>query len=103
MSALILIYQLKDGVSPADFETWVQTIDHPAMRGLARVRSFDTYRVTGRLIGEGAPGVHYVELFDVPDLAGFASEDMASETVQAVMGQFMGFAEAPDFYIAERL
>lgn len=103
MAAIIIKYRLKQGVTPQDFEDWVTNVDQPAMRGLERVKSFDTYRVQGLLVGEGEPSVQYVELFDVPDIAGFGSEDMAGETVQAIMGQFMGFAEAPEFLLAEKL
>lgn len=103
MAAIIIRYTLKHGVTPQDFENWVKTVDQPTMRGLSRVAAFDTYRVTGLLIGEGAPSSHYVEVFDIPDLAGFGAEDMAGATVQGVMGQFMGFAEAPEFMVAEKL
>ncbi len=101
MSALIIRYRLNAGVSPADFERWVIDVDHPAMRGLRRVKRFETYRVVGLLMGAGQPSSDYVELFEIDDLAGFTSEDMAGETVQAVMGAFMGFADAPEFLIAE--
>ncbi len=101
MAHLILTYRLKDGVSPADFENWVKTVDQPAMRGLSRVTRFDTYRVSGLLMGEGPPSCSYVEIFEISDLAGFTGEDMPGETVQAVMGAFMGFADAPEFLIAE--
>ena len=103
MAAIIIRYKLKPGVTPQDFEHWVTTVDQPAMRGLSRVAAFDTYRVTGLLIGEGAPSSDYIELFDVPDLAGFGAQDMPGETVQRIMGQFVGFAEAPEFLIAEKL
>ena len=33
---LILVYSLKDGVTPADFENWVRTTDYPSMRGIKR-------------------------------------------------------------------
>jgi len=35
-----------------------------------------------------------------PDLDGYIGEDMGGETVQSVMDQFMGFAQAPQFIIA---
>ncbi|MBV1690074.1 hypothetical protein KRR38_20905 [Novosphingobium sp. G106] len=54
-------------------------------------------------MGEGEPSAHYVELFDIPDLAGFMAEDMAGETMQGIMAQFAGFAEAPEFLVAEKL
>ena len=71
------------------------------MRGLKRVASFVNHRVTGKLIGEGPASADYVEIFDIPDLKGFLAEDMGGATVQNIMGQFMGFAENPEFMIAE--
>lgn len=35
-------------------------------------------------MGEGAPSVQYVEIFDIPDMDGFTSEDMPGETVQNI-------------------
>ena len=103
MPAIIIKYRLKPGVTPAQFEDWVREEDQPAMRGLERVKAFDTYRIDGMLMGEGQLSVQYIELFDIPDLDGFNDEDMAGETVQQIMGQFMGFAEAPEFLIAQKL
>lgn len=103
MAQLILLYNLKDGVSRDDFENWVTAVDYPAMRGLERVKSFTTYRTEKLLMGEGAPSVQYVEIFDIPDLDGFTTEDMPGDTVQSVMGAFMGFAEAPQFIISEAI
>jgi len=100
---LFLLYTLKDGVSPEEFERWVRETDYPSMRGLARVQSFRTFRAERLLIGEGEPGVAYIEAFAIPDLDGFVGEDMGGETVQNVMGQFMGFAEAPQFIIASEV
>lgn len=96
---LILIYSLKDGVTPADFETWVRDVDYPSMRGLQRVSDFRTYRTERLLMGEGQPSVQYIEAFAIPDLDGFVAEDMGGETVQSVMGTFMGFADAPEFIV----
>lgn len=103
MAQLVLLYTLKEGVSQADFENWIRTVDYPSMRGLSRVKSFTTFRAEKLLMGEGAPSVQYVELFDIPDLDGFVSEDMPGGTVQSVMGQFMGFADAPQFIICSEV
>ena len=100
---LMLIYKLKPGISPADFENWVRSTDYPAMRGLQRVNSFTTYRATGRLIGEGPLSMDYIEVFEIPDFAGFVEEDLSGTTVQSIMGQFMGFAEAPQFVLVNEV
>ena len=103
MAYLMLRYNLKGGVTPADFEKWVRDVDQPTMRGLERVASFETWKVTGLLIGEGMPSQQYFEIFEIADLAGFTAEDMQGEAVQSIMGAFTGFAEAPEFNIAEKL
>lgn len=100
---LFILYTLKEGVTPEQFEEWVRTTDQPAMRSLARVQSFRTYRAERLLVGEGAPGVAYIEAFAIPDLEGFATQDMAGETVQKVMGDFMGLVEAPQFIIVSEV
>jgi len=97
---LIILYSLKDGVSRDDFHNWIRTTDYPTMRGLARVESFKTYESKKLLMGEGTPSIAYVEVFNVPDLDGFMAEDLGGDTVQGIMGQFMGFAEAPEFIIS---
>lgn len=111
MSAVVVSYRLKPGVTPADFERWVREVDQPTLRGLARVKAMDTFRIERPLFGEGtenrgdgpAPSMRYVELFHIPDLAGFLAEDLPGATMQAVLAQFEGFAEAPEFLVAEKL
>ena len=100
---LFILYTLKEGATPEQFEDWVVTTDQPAMRSLARVQSFRTYRAERLLMGEGTPGISYIEAFAIPDLEGFTNEDMAGETVQAIMGEFMGFAEAPQFIVVSEV
>jgi hypothetical protein len=73
------------------------------MRGLFHVKAFDTFRATGLLMGEGGPSKSYFEIFEVDDLAGFTSEDIAGKTVQGIMAQFMSFAENPEFTIAQKI
>lgn len=101
MATLFLTYKLKAGVTPEDYENWIRNTDYPAMRGLRRVASYVNYRATGLLMGEGKPSADYIEVFDIPDLAGFTSEDMPGGVVQAVMGAFMGYVENPEFIVAE--
>lgn len=100
---LVLLYSLKAGVTPADFEAWVKSTDYPAMRGLAHVADFRTHRAEKLLMGDGKPTVQYIETFSIPNLDAFIAEDMPGETVQGVMGQFMGFADAPQFIVVSEI
>lgn len=101
MTKIIILYKLKEGVTRQAFESWVRGVDYPTMRSLERVAGFETHRCEQLLIGEGDPRYDYVEIFEISDMAGFTGTDMPGETVQDIMGQFLGFAEAPQFIIAE--
>ncbi|AFY74124.1 REDY-like protein HapK [Synechococcus sp. PCC 7502] len=103
MSKIILTYKLKAEVNREQFETWQREFDYPSMRGLKRVSSFVNHRVIRPLIGEKAPSVDYIEVFEISDLEGFIQEDMGGDVVQSVMGQFMGYVENPEFLIVEEV
>lgn len=103
VTTLFVMYTLKEGVTPEQFEQWVRETDQPAMRSLARVQDFRTYRAERLLMGEGTPGVAYIEAFAIPDLEGFIAEDLGGETVQQVTAGFMGLAEAPQFIIVSEV
>ena len=96
---LFILHTLKEGVTTEAFDTWVRTTDKPAMRSLARVQDFCTCRAERLLMGEGKPGIACIKAFAIPDLDGFVAEDMGGATVQTVMGDFMGLADAPQFIV----
>jgi hypothetical protein len=100
---LMILYSLKAGVTPADFEAWVKSTDYPGMRGLGSVADFRTHRAEKLLMGDGKPTVQYIETFSIPNLDAFVAEDMPGATVQGIMGQFMGFAEAPQFIVVSEI
>lgn len=99
MANVMITYKLKSGVTREDFEAWVRSYDYPNIRGITRVASFTNHRVERLLIGEGAPSVDYVEVFDIPDLDGFTAEDLGGAHLQAVMGAFMGWVDNPQFLV----
>ncbi|MCW3053905.1 MAG: REDY-like protein HapK [Chthonomonadales bacterium] len=101
MAAIILLYTLKEGVTQEQYDHWIRNTDYPAMRGLARVKSYINYRTVKPLFGEGKPSASYVEVFDIPDLEGFLQEDLGGSVVQQIMGEFMQYVENPEFILAE--
>jgi hypothetical protein len=73
------------------------------MRGLSRVSSYVNHRAERLLMGEGAPSMDYIEVFDIPDLDGFVAQDMPGGVVQAIMGEFMGLVDNPQFVVASEV
>ena len=45
----------------------------------------------------------HVLVFDISDLAGFVSEDLASDALRQDMGQFGGFADRPEYLLMEQV
>ncbi|MFZ5670252.1 MAG: REDY-like protein HapK [Pseudomonadota bacterium] len=101
MANVMILYRLKAGVSKDAFDAWVRDYDYPKIRGIARIAAFTNHRVARLLIGEGAPSIDYVELFDIPDLAGFTAEDLAGPVIAEVMPEFMNWVEDPQFLVVD--
>lgn len=103
MAQIIIKYKLKADVTPEQYEQWTLNRDYPTMRGLARVKRFTNHRIVRNLLSDAPPSVQYVEFFDIPDLDGFLSEDMAGSVVQTIMGEFMQYVDNPEFLVAEEV
>jgi hypothetical protein len=88
MPKVIITYRLKPGVTKDAFETWVREKDQPTMRSIQRVQAFNTYRIEGPLFPGGPATPQYIELFDIPDLEGFGSQDVPGPVVQGIMAEF---------------
>ena len=101
MATIIILYTLKEGVTQEQYENWIRSTDYPAMRGLTRVKSYVNYRVVKPLFGEGKTSAQHVEVFEILDMDGFLQEDMGGSVVQKIMGEFMQYAENPEFLLCE--
>jgi len=97
---ILILYKLKPGVTRTDFEHWLKINNAPALRGIKRLKDFTVYRVEKRVMEAGEPSVDYVELFDIPDIAGFVSQDIPSPAVRKNVEEFRGFAQSPEYLLA---
>ncbi len=100
MAHILILYKLKDGVTREDFETWLKTSSAPTLRGVKRLKDLTVYRVEKRLMEAGKASIDYMEIFDIPDIAGFVSEDIPSPALRKDMEEFRGFAQSPEYLLA---
>ena len=96
---IIVLFNLKPGVDPADYEAWVRDTDYPGTRALPSVEGFTTYRARGTLGGDAAPYA-YIETIDIVGLDAFMA-DVQTDAVQQLAARFREFAEDPQFIMAE--
>ena len=99
---IIVLFDLKPGVDPAEYEAWARTRDVPNVRALGSVASFTVHRATGLFGSEDAPPVQYVEVIDAPDLAAFTA-DVSTPEFQALAAPFADYVDNPRFVLTEEL
>jgi hypothetical protein len=101
MTPIIVLFNLKPGVTPESYEAWARSTDLPIVRGLKSIGSFDVYKSKGLLRGGDSP-YQYVEMIGVADMDAFGA-DVASDVMKRVSGEFREYADNPTFILCESL
>jgi hypothetical protein len=89
---MIVLVNLKEGVAPQEYETWLQERYVPAILDLASVDEWRGYRVGGLPESGGEPPYEYVVSVVINDLKQLG-RDMESEQVQRLLGELGEYAE----------
>jgi REDY-like protein HapK len=89
---MIVLVNLKEGVAPQEYETWLQKRYVPAILDLASVDEWHGYRVGGHPESGGEPPYEYVVWVGINDLKQLG-RDMESEQVQRLLGELGEYAE----------
>lgn len=94
MPALIVMFNLKDGVSEADYEAWAKAADLPTVRGHKGVDGFDLFRANTLFRTETAAPYRYVEVIEINDLEQF-NKDVATDAQKPISEKFREIADSP--------
>ncbi len=95
MRRLLVFFKLQDGADVAAYEAWAREVDIPTVRALDSVDGFTVHKCVEAL-GEAAIPHDYMEIIDVNDVDRFY-EEIGTEAMQAVAGQFQQYADNPVF------
>lgn len=102
MQTVVVLFNLKPGVSRQEYEAWARASDLPVVSALPSVDRFEVLKASGLLMGEGKSPYEYVELIRVPDMAAFG-RDLSDPAVQAGATQFQQYADNPLFILTRAL
>ncbi len=94
---MIVLFNLKEGVSPADYEKFIAEEDAPVVRQLPSVIDMKVNRVVGTMDGAPAP-YQYMELITVTDFEQLGA-DAQSQAVQEVAGKFQTMVEGKPVFL----
>ncbi|MBY0423450.1 MAG: hypothetical protein K2Q06_14175 [Parvularculaceae bacterium] len=99
---IVALFNLKRGLTAADYERWAKRVDLPTVNGLKSIDKFEVFRSVGLLGSEAKPPYQYVEIIDVGDMDQFG-KDVATATMQKVAGEFQAMADDLVFILTEKL
>jgi hypothetical protein len=99
---IVALFNLKKGVSEADYESWARRVDLPTVNGLKSIEKFEVFRAAGLLGSREKPPYRYVEIIDVADMDQFG-KDVAAEKMRKVAGEFQAMADDLAFILTEKL
>ena len=89
---MIVLVNLKEGVSDEDYERWLEERYVPAVLRLASVDEWRGYRVSGLPESRGDPPCQYVVSVEIDDLDQLG-RDINSEQMQLLLGELQQFAD----------
>jgi hypothetical protein len=89
---LIAIFNLKPGVSVAEYEAWARGTDLPTVNALPSVSSFRVFKTTGKLGLQEAAPYSYIEIIDIDDMDQFW-KDVATDTMSKIAEAFGSMAD----------
>lgn len=98
---IIVLFNLKPGRVPADYEDWARRTDLPTVNALASIERFDLFKATGLLGSSAEPPFRYIEVLDIVDMDAFGA-DIATETMQKIAAEFQDWAD-PLFITTDRI
>jgi hypothetical protein len=101
MAKIIVLFNLKPGVSVADYEAFARNTDLPIVNALPSVDRFEILKSEG-LLGGGPSPYAYVEVIDVNSLEQLG-KDISTDTMQKVATTFQSMADNPLFIVASKL
>lgn len=99
---IVVLFNLREGVDPADYERWARETDIPGVRGLPSCADYQVYRTTGLFGSDAPPPYAYIETIDIHGVDAFVA-DVSTDAVQKLAGEFGRFADNPLFITTEAL
>ena len=100
MPSMIVLVNLKESVSPEDYERWVLESYAPAVRKLPSVEDWRDYRTTCLLGSDATPPYRYVVTLEITDLEQLG-RDVAGEEMRRLLSELHEMAEVTQI-MAER-
>lgn len=101
MTTVVVLFNLRSGVTVAEYEKFAREMDLPEVNRLPSVASFEVLKCQG-LLGGGASPYQYIEILKLKSLEQLG-QDVQSPVMQKVVSAFQALADSPQFIVTEAL
>jgi len=101
-TTIIVLFNLKPGVSAADYEAWARSTDLPIVNRLPSIDRFQVFKSASVLGSDARPPYQYIETLVVNDMNQLGA-DIGTETMKRVAGEFQAFADNPTFIVTDEI
>ena len=103
MTTLIVLFNLKAGVSEADYEAFAKTLDIPTVSGLKSVSDFKVYKSYGIFGSDATPLYRYFELINFSNVDELVSDMGAEPKMADIPTKFAEMADNPMFILTKQI
>lgn len=102
MTTMIVLFNLNEGQSEAEYEAWAKAEDIPTAGALASVEDFKVYRAESVFGSDEKPPYRYVEILHVSSAEALGKDVGATPAMAGIAAKFRAFADNPIFMVTER-
>ena len=99
---IVALFNLKPGVSEADYQAWARSTDILTVNSLGSVDKFEVFKSVGLLGTDDKPPYAYIEIIDVNDMGAFGG-DVGTDAMQKIAGEFQAMADDLVFILTDKL
>ena len=103
MKSLIVLFNLKEGVSASDYEEFAKKLDIPTVKNLKSVSEFQVFKSEGIFGSEAVAPYQYVEIIHFDSLENLISDMGKEPKMSEITAKFQEFANNPIFIVSESI
>ena len=103
MKTLIVLFNLKEGVSVADYEAFAKELDIPTVKNLQSVSEFQVFKSLGIFGSDATPPYQYVEMIHFDSIENLVSDMGKEPKMSEIPAKFQELADNPIFIVSEAI
>jgi hypothetical protein len=101
MKTLIVLFNLKDGITVSDYEQFALELDIPTVKSLNSVNDFKVFKSSGLFGSDATPPYQYVEVIHFASVDALIGDMGQEQKMAEIQNRFQELAESPIFRVYE--